>query len=832
MVVELFLEENISSNIILVVAGRAVIERSIQSYQRDWQKHKNTIYPILLDSFTEDETKEYLSAQGIIEPKRISTLLQLSRGLPYSLSLLTSNTHEEVDLTKDVVDNFLRGIPEHEEMKRQLALEAALLTRPFNQDDLKAFVYLSENDWPILYRWLSEQPFVRSNPQDGRHSYHDLARETFTRHLYQISPTRYQSTREALADHYRILLKKIKKEAGKGFNKIPEWLELVIALAHQLFLLPDEESHIRAIEQILEAYRYTSKEQDSEVIRFLREISQKEPTNMASEDARQIAKLLIQYIETNPEKRAQEFLASASFLIDKLKRASSVLSLLSRIYCERGDCYLSLKRYQQALDDYNQAIKLNTSLIRAYTARANVYNQLDRYEDALLELNRALEIEPDNEFVLLSRGSIYEHMKCYEEALSDFERISESEFKFKPVALSEKGIIQYKMGKYQEAAKSLTEAVRIESTFALSWIWLARAYQVLHPYQEIPGLLKALSVPKRNSAKVITNRALAMEDTGYYEEAIVEATRAIELEPKYVSAIIKRGFAYLKLDSLEEAVNDFSLALKINPNDNEALFYRGQAYNSMKHYSDALHDFNAALGENSPNNSFVFYFRSQTYRHMGQYKEALHDLDHAVEQNRNLEHPVQEQRVEVLKKSGKKEEALSTILEAVKSNSTCIRCWINLAESFGDLYSRREVPRRLRGVTVLDKHDPSVIACRAEAMSHIRYKEEAMAELARALELDPDNELALRVRSKIYHYWDCFEEALSDLDHLVEQTRFLKHWKHEKRGAALQQLGRNQEALTAFLEALKTDTTCEACWRSLAETYEVLEGRSKTMKWL
>ena len=60
-----FLEEHISSNIILVVAGRVVIERSIQSYQRDWQKHKNTIYSILLDSFTEDETKEFLSAQGI-----------------------------------------------------------------------------------------------------------------------------------------------------------------------------------------------------------------------------------------------------------------------------------------------------------------------------------------------------------------------------------------------------------------------------------------------------------------------------------------------------------------------------------------------------------------------------------------------------------------------------------------------------------------------------------------------------------------------------------------------------------------------------------------------
>jgi len=828
-----FLEATISSNIILVIAGHKVIERSIQSYQRRWQKHKSTIYPIFLDSFTEGETRNYLTAQGVTEPKRISTLLRLSRGLPYSLSLLTSNSEGEVDLAKDVFDNFLRGIPEQEEMKRQLALEAALLTRPFNRDDLKAFAYLTENDRPILYRWLSEQPFVRSNPQDGRHSYHDLARETFTRHLYQISPVQYQSTRKALADHYQLMLEKIQVEAGKGIYKIPEWLELVIALAHQLFLLPDEASHIKAIEQILEAYQHTSREQDGEVIRFLREISQDEPANMANGDARQIAKFLIQYIETSPKKRVQEFLAATSFLIEKLEKASSK-ALLARIHRDRGESYSSLKRYQQALADLNRAIEHDSSFIKAYISRAEVYKNLNRYEDALLGLNQALEIESDNELVFINRGLIYERLKRYEEALQDFERVIELELDLKPIASSLKGILLYEVGKYQEAATSLTQAIITEPTLESSWIWLAKAYQAIHPYQEVPGLLKALSVPKEDSASVITNRAIAMKNTGYYEEAIVEATRAIELEPKSIRAIILRGTAYGELHRFEESLNDFSLAHQLKPNDPEVLLFRGQTYNNLKRYTDALHDFSTVLGYKSTDRegASTFFARSQTYWYMKQYKEALRDLDRAIELDRDLEHLVQEQRGQVLQKIDKNEEALTAFLEALKTNSTCSDCWTGLAKVYEKLYSRREIPRLLREVTVVDENSSSVLASRALAMHRMRHEEEAMVELARAIELDSDNGPALDVRSVIYNHWDRYEEALRDLDRLVEVVRSPKHWMWHRRGRVFQYLGRNEEALTAFVEALKTNMTCSGCWTDLAVTYEVLEDRSKTSKWL
>ena len=146
---------------------------------------------------------------------------------------------------KDVVSNFLRWIPEHEEVKRQLALDVALLSRPFNQDDLISFTYLPENDRSALFRWLTEQHFV-IRTEDGPYRYYDTQQVLFSRHLKQLSPSECEKNRRALVDHYQRMLEKIEKEDNNKAYSSAEWLELVLALAYQLPLLPDESSHISA----------------------------------------------------------------------------------------------------------------------------------------------------------------------------------------------------------------------------------------------------------------------------------------------------------------------------------------------------------------------------------------------------------------------------------------------------------------------------------------------------------------------------------------------------------------------------------------------------------
>src|SRR5438045_9654042 len=150
-----------------MVAERDSIERSVPNDTKRWLAYidSETIYWITLHTFTQDETRAYLIERDITDPERIATIWQLSQGLPLYLSLLTSNPSGKVDPTADVVANFLRWIPEDDYPKRRLALDAALLSRPFNQDDLAAFTYLAEYERPGLYHWLTRQPFVRSNSQ-------------------------------------------------------------------------------------------------------------------------------------------------------------------------------------------------------------------------------------------------------------------------------------------------------------------------------------------------------------------------------------------------------------------------------------------------------------------------------------------------------------------------------------------------------------------------------------------------------------------------------------------------------------------------------------------
>src|SRR5205807_6043135 len=119
-----------------------------------------TIYWIPLHTFTQDETRAYLIERDITDPERIAIIWQLSQGLPLYLSLLTSNPRGKVDPTADVVANFLRWIPEREQIKRQLALDASLFSKPFSQDDLAAFAYLPEQERIELYYWLTALSFV------------------------------------------------------------------------------------------------------------------------------------------------------------------------------------------------------------------------------------------------------------------------------------------------------------------------------------------------------------------------------------------------------------------------------------------------------------------------------------------------------------------------------------------------------------------------------------------------------------------------------------------------------------------------------------------------
>ncbi|GMH13788.1 hypothetical protein Nepgr_015629 [Nepenthes gracilis] len=67
-----------------------------------------------------------------------------------------------------------------------------------------------------------------------------------------------------------------------------------------------------------------------------------------------------------------------------------------------------------------------------------------------------------------------------------------------------------------------------------------------------------------------SNRAICYLKLGNYEETIKECTKALEPNPAYIKALVRRAEAYEKLERFEEAITDMKKILELDPSNDQA----------------------------------------------------------------------------------------------------------------------------------------------------------------------------------------------------------------------------------------------------------------------
>lgn len=85
----------------------------------------------------------------------------------------------------------------------------------------------------------------------------------------------------------------------------------------------------------------------------------------------------------------------------------------------RGETYRLLKRYNEALADFDRALKLDPSYAWAISRRGQTYHALKRYDQALQHFDRAIESDPDEDWYFYERALIYRVMGQRHEAHGD-----------------------------------------------------------------------------------------------------------------------------------------------------------------------------------------------------------------------------------------------------------------------------------------------------------------------------------------------------------------------------------------------------------------------------
>jgi len=440
-----------SQNIRFVIAGRN--EPGTQ-----WDTLSKITKTIRLDVLTEPEAEKFLDAYGVTNPGRRAEILESSGRLPVIMSWLAAPEGNEPDSplpTHNIVDRFLRWVDDPQ--LRQVALLGAI-PRAFNVDVLK--VLLDHHDQTIdeqrAFDWLLTMPFVRQR-SDGWY-YHEVVRRMMMYYQRQRSPQSYRQKHTALANFYNQSREELGLSEKESWANT-QWRKDTQAYCYH-YLLSNPTKHWA---EVISIFALAVRKRRMFSIELIEMLSLDDVENELSEEQVRVVQLFRDQLQAIREGNLQDGFA----MFDKLCQMQDLVSeARGHMLAYRGECNRLKGRWQDALNDFNEALHYLPEDVRTLARRGTTFILLQRYEEALADLNRAIALEAKDAWSNAVRGEAYRRLGRYENALIDLNRAIELDEKHS-WALAMRGETYCQMERYQEALNDFDRAIALDEKY--SW---------------------------------------------------------------------------------------------------------------------------------------------------------------------------------------------------------------------------------------------------------------------------------------------------------------------------------------------------------------------------
>jgi tetratricopeptide (TPR) repeat protein len=217
----------------------------------------------------------------------------------------------------------------------------------------------------------------------------------------------------------------------------------------------------------------------------------------------------------------------------------------------------------------------------------------DDYKDSYSFLTCA--VNHNNPFALVERGNLFFKDKKYSEALSDFNKaISIYPFPH-PMTFFNRGLVESAINDHISAENDFSKAIQLNPVFGNAYLYRSKEKLIRNDFQ---GAFQDLNFAAKYDTlddRVFFNLGDLFLSSGNFNEAIINYTKAINLNEASTESYNNRGIARLNLLDCNGAINDFKKVLAINPKHAQAYINMGLAYGQLNQFDNAIDCFTNAI---------------------------------------------------------------------------------------------------------------------------------------------------------------------------------------------------------------------------------------------
>jgi len=217
-----------------------------------------------------------------------------------------------------------------------------------------------------------------------------------------------------------------------------------------------------------------------------------------------------------------------------------------------GNVYLDQGRFKEAVDAYQQTLKLKKDYGDAFQPLSYSLAQLGRFNEAADVLKQALEYDPNNAEIYNNLAFSYGQAERYPEAIEASQQA---------ITLLGKTGDAYKQG-LQNRNEVLSNAYKN----------LGNAYNGSKRYSEAADALKKAAEIEPTNAAALFNLGLTLYNGKRYSEAIEAYKAVVKLRPQLAAVHYNLGLTYVAINDKDAARQEYEILKPMNAEMANQLF--------------------------------------------------------------------------------------------------------------------------------------------------------------------------------------------------------------------------------------------------------------------